>query len=1857
MNIFRNLKSHARKVDPVALFKSLVGGYDTTPVRNPQQGEVRQFGEKDVRKFDAQRHRWIDADEYDRIQNRRMKFNLGGNGQQQAEGQPQPKTSPQTHNGDKVAVAKHAEAADEHRNPHESRFNVLRNVLKQYSGRTAMMKDEIEDFIAKFHPHSKADAAQAANLIPQAVRDHVKEMPTEKRYFNGEKWREDRIHMHRKFVEHRVRGVKEGVPDGQREAIILAGGGGSGKSSVARKLFGNMEKDKSAVWADADVAKEAIPEYKIMFALQDKDGAGIVHEESSAMNKAVIDEALRRKQNLVIDGQLGDPKKAHALYDKLKQNGYKVTLVLVNADYEKALHRAMKRFSHTFRLPSPSELRKGNEGAPVSFWQLAKRLDFGDAAIAVDNSDREPVVAFERRAGNNYLYNGEVFKKLLAKGKAEEHGKDFVRNAEIHRKEDRGIAKHYSRRVGASKEGSGDSGGRSSRRSLLDKLLGRRNAGTEKVSAEREVTPNLFPAFGKSQMGLFGGETATAAPPAAPPKSKSATSSTGVSWKRMGLEKPNHKYIRRFRNKAGEWEYVYRDQFGQEFEGNAEGEPLPRTRNWQEGDPVHVGTKTGKIVKVGDETVAVKFDNGDEGSYFNYMVEHGKERQRRLWSKKGYDEGHWQSLIDELEADLEQGKESGQYETADSKAELERKIKYAKEESESAKASLPPDEKPQELPAPPKDESQYVKQSEYNRALRSAYFDDKGNYIASSREKKAEYPKHPIGTWKIDDDFKGIYGSDIEQLREFDPHDLMPSESSTERMDDAQRYAGWRMEGDEPPPINVLQTENGHYKITDGHRRWIAAMKSGKKIKAWVSPITGTGKFTSSGKELMTGLTHELANGRNLESERQKAEEDEKKSTQKPDAKTFYHGSGKPLVGELKIDSKSKTGIGGNSATLGNAIYLTESEPAARLFSHVSKQNHVLSDENLSAGERLEKVGQVGMGNVYQVKVNPEAKIYDAEKPLDAKTVRALLKEAGVPAKLVASHKDSEVSDFQIIQHLLQYAKKLDVKQNAVEWFMKKLGYDGIRIRESSWDDWQYFPREAGIDYHDFSDTPVTVAIYNDKMIEGYKENEDERYKQWGDGMVKSIGGEDMIKGMMKRIFTALQEAREDVDKNPTEAQKKAGNYAKGHVRLHGLDIALENPKGGTRSGIDPDGKPWKVKMRHDYGYIKRTEGKDGDHVDVFIGEDPKSEIVFVVNQIDPKTGKFDEHKVMMGFSNEEEAIRGYKANYTDDASQRIGAVIPQTMEQFKKWLDNGDTTKPLRKSQMNLFGAEEHHIGDVKSEDGKNYIFLESTIGKPRWHSAEDAATLHSEGLLTPESKSAFTAKREAINPQVKIGSPYEKVDTRNVAKEQKRIAKRHEGAEWEDFESVVRQAHEGKGNFEVGEVYWWTHPNKIFDDFSREVIVAGKEVNGKVPVYSYTHSGNKFLPPRSAVAELTPKEQLSTLAEHKAKATPKLEAPKDSKPTWKLTKKAGRMPKDSYVGEFELPDGQTVNLHKIGDGQWKLFEPKPYGSGETVAESEVMGRSDFVRNGGTQYSGSQRARRYKFSPEFLEKHGSLKAPAAESEQPSKSAISFSRLNLNVGDIVKLNGKNGAPDTEANFRGYNDEGGKRFAVVVMKNGVQISVPQEDIAGKVGGKEATPHEQFTEMTNKYSDVFSSDEMERLSEFYQKEQWGEGMKFMEKILEERGVRKSAGEISFARLKKSADAAVGDTKTEGESTYQLREVTPTRPRWFRLDAQEKRPKIRSVAFKINGKLYAGEPKQGHAQLYETLPPDAKKEFDRDDSDIQDGFMTSDGKFLTRAEVQKAFGVIPTSEAARESGLFETEEVKKAFVEPFMMRKAGR
>ena len=158
----------------------------------------------------------------------------------------------------------------------------------------------------------------------------------------------------------------------------------------------------------------------------------------------------------------------------------------------------------------------------------------------------------------------------------------------------------------------------------------------------------------------------------------------------------------------------------------------------------------------------------------------------------------------------------------------------------------------------------------------------------------------------------------------------------------------------------------------------------------------------------------------------------------------------------------------------------------------------------------------------------------------------------------------------------------------------------------------------------------------------------------------------------------AVNAGAPDAAENPTEGQKRVGNYRKVHLNIDGFRISIENPKGSVRSGTSPDGTEWSNTLACDYGDIRGTESTDGDPVDIYLSDHPEKGAVFVIDQIDPKTKKFDEHKVMYGFDSVEDAKKTYLACYQAGWGG-LGWITPVTKAEFRKWIDSsGRKTKPF---------------------------------------------------------------------------------------------------------------------------------------------------------------------------------------------------------------------------------------------------------------------------------------------------------------------------------------------------------------------------------------------------------------------------------------------------------------------------------------------------------------------------------------------------------------------------------------------------
>lgn len=225
-------------------------------------------------------------------------------------------------------------------------------------------------------------------------------------------------------------------------------------------------------------------------------------------------------------------------------------------------------------------------------------------------------------------------------------------------------------------------------------------------------------------------------------------------------------------------------------------------------------------------------------------------------------------------------------------------------------------------------------------------------------------------------------------------------------------------------------------------------------------------------------------------------------------------------------------------------------------------------------------------------------------------------------------------------------------------------------------------------------------------------------------------------------VAAQIAEAAASAEPNPTEAQKEAGNYRKGHQNWRGLGLTFETAEGETRTGKGPDGKEWSVKMPAHYGYLKRTEGADGENLDFYMGPNTDSDSVFVVDQVDAETGRFDEHKIIFGTDNQLQAAELYAAGFSDGKGpQRMGAITQLTMEQFKNALRNADWQLPTSIAGQDTGRGPVYASGFLDRFRGKLReapSYLKNGKAKRTWEEGWTAANKHPMAPALPGSEAA---------------------------------------------------------------------------------------------------------------------------------------------------------------------------------------------------------------------------------------------------------------------------------------------------------------------------------------------------------------------------------------------------------------------------------------------------------------------------------------------------------------------------------------
>lgn len=228
-------------------------------------------------------------------------------------------------------------------------------------------------------------------------------------------------------------------------------------------------------------------------------------------------------------------------------------------------------------------------------------------------------------------------------------------------------------------------------------------------------------------------------------------------------------------------------------------------------------------------------------------------------------------------------------------------------------------------------------------------------------------------------------------------------------------------------------------------------------------------------------------------------------------------------------------------------------------------------------------------------------------------------------------------------------------------------------IKECKMDKYNWIKRHFGEFDVIFSDKKHDYVVDDQSILIDDMDYNLKPWKDSGGTEIKFPGNINKILNKIEDCFNYTGKFKDmDVEINPTQRQKETGIYKKGKVEFKGLNIKVENPKGSIRWGFDGTGKKWINKMKNHYGYITGTEGSDLDPVDVFLGDKLNASRAFVINQIN-EDGTFDEHKIMLGFDNIEDAKKAYLSNYKNGWENRIHSIVQTNTKKLREWLKNGN--------------------------------------------------------------------------------------------------------------------------------------------------------------------------------------------------------------------------------------------------------------------------------------------------------------------------------------------------------------------------------------------------------------------------------------------------------------------------------------------------------------------------------------------------------------------------------------------------------
>jgi len=600
--------------------------------------------------------------------------------------------------------------------------------------------------------------------------------------------------------------------------------------------------------------------------------------------------------------------------------------------------------------------------------------------------------------------------------------------------------------------------------------------------------------------------------------------------------------------------------------------------------------------------------------------------------------------------------------------------------------------------------------------------DDDSFAPSNTSKPTTDWERHPIGSAKI-----ASYHSDpneayVEHLADVNPHDLAPSEAEDnikQRDPNYPSYVEWAKRGMEAPPVTATDWGNGGKIVSSNRRRVLAAQDAGvSTMKAWKAVHNKeTGNLLKykdihdAAKEPQAEAKPELTPQPATPKRRMMgANPDSMKAVAQPSAPPVQPKPQPKQTDPQNVETATQpTNQPAASAQKSNPdeVYIPhQDKPASQPASgDVSKRNQLVTDNFHLVAQTVRMMQKQGWATRDSDAAESAAMdgLMKAAEKWDGSTDFATYAKNGMaqaiknlnrrkmdkitsnqsgddetdPLANVAGRSKGDQSDMAATSEntaLLQKALSTLPENEAWlfnAWINPPLnaeGTDRITHEEIT---------------QQYNDKFGTKAKGDSRQGLGYRIKKiSEKLKSQLPQDLYSVVREFVIRYYRREIMAmekdryerrqdrTIREAAEYTETDPTDAQIKAGNYKKGRFSWNGMQIVIENPRGSVRRGVSANGSIWRREMTAHYGYISGTKGTDGDQVDVFMGRNPESEIVFVICQTNAD-GSFDEHKCVLGCTNERKARDLYLSHYPK--GWKCGKVKTMTVQQFKEWVDSGE--------------------------------------------------------------------------------------------------------------------------------------------------------------------------------------------------------------------------------------------------------------------------------------------------------------------------------------------------------------------------------------------------------------------------------------------------------------------------------------------------------------------------------------------------------------------------------------------------------